>query len=519
LFRCEDAQVSAATVETSGRWLGFPKGAWLIIGVEFWERFSFYGMMSILALFLTASPTNGGFGWTVRESLALVGWYTFSMYAFPALGGYLADRVFGRRRGVAIGTTFMLFGQVMLASPVFLPEFLGWLHGAPLLQGLHELGVPLGQWVGSDAVQAAILRRGPAIDANAGVTWLRQAYAAAAFGFYGAILSLIVGNALMKSTLVVLCGETMSPDDPRREGAFAYYYVGITIGALLSGFVVGSVAQAYGWHFGFAVAAVGMTIAFGAYALFSNRWLGDIGIRPDREREHSTAGNAGIKPVSEPADVALYRICLLLLLALLLCAFSIGWFQLYGSWLLFIERDVNRTFLSFSIPVPWFTSINAAVVFACAPLVSALWVRLARRNRRIDIVQKYIFALSTITAAHVLFYFAALHAGSPGQALIWAPLAAISVIGVGELVAWTGTYGMVSRAAPTGFASVAMGAWYLLTLGLGGYLSGLSGRLIDSLGFANTFGIIALCMGAACVTAMLVRAPLARLAVRAGVTL
>ena len=39
-------------------WLGFPKGAWLIIGVEFWERFSFYGMLSILVLFLTAAPSS-----------------------------------------------------------------------------------------------------------------------------------------------------------------------------------------------------------------------------------------------------------------------------------------------------------------------------------------------------------------------------------------------------------------------------------------------------------------------------
>jgi dipeptide/tripeptide permease len=64
-----------------------------------------------------------------------------------------------------------------------------------------------------------------------------------------------------------------------------------------------------------------------------------------------------------------------------------------------------------------------------------------------------------------------------------------------------------------------MGAWYLLTLGLGGYLSGLTGRLIDSAGFAATFGTVAVVMGAACVVAMLLRKPLSRLAGRADVTL
>jgi dipeptide/tripeptide permease len=78
---------------------------------------------------------------------------------------------------------------------------------------------------------------------------------------------------------------------------------------------------------------------------------------------------------------------------------------------------------------------------------------------------------------------------------------------------------MVSRAAPAGFASVAMGAWYLSTLGLGGYLSAFTGPLIDSAGFAAAFGAVAAAMGAVCVLALLLRSPLARLAARAGVTL
>ena len=89
----------------------------------------------------------------------------------------------------------------------------------------------------------------------------------------------------------------------------------------------------------------------------------------------------------------LRRIGLLFVLAALLCAFSVGWFQLFGSWLLFIEHDVDRTVGSFVVPVPWFTSMNAAVVIVLAPVVAALWVRLGTRNQRVDIVQKYTFAL------------------------------------------------------------------------------------------------------------------------------
>jgi proton-dependent oligopeptide transporter, POT family len=324
----------------------------------------------------------------------------------------------------------------------------------------------------------------------------------------------------MKSTLVVLCGETMSSDDPRREAAYAYYYLGISIGAMLSGIAVGWVAEVFGWHFGFAVAAAGMAVALGSYVLLAPRWLGTIGLRPDgRAALDTAAGGAVALPAKQVRYEALRRIGLLFVLALLLCAFSVGWFQLFGSWPLFIEQDVNRALGSFVIPVPWFTSMNAAVVILLAPLVAALWVRLGARNQRVDIVQKYTFALSMVAIGHALMYLAARHAAPAAQVPVWIPLISLSLLAIGELVAWTATYGMVSRAAPTGFASVAMGAWYLLTLGLGGYLSGFAGRLIDSVGFAATFAAVAVVMGAACVVALVLRGPLSRLAARAGVAL
>jgi dipeptide/tripeptide permease len=89
----------------------------------------------------------------------------------------------------------------------------------------------------------------------------------------------------------------------------------------------------------------------------------------------------------------------------------------------------------------------------------------------------------------------------------------------GEVVAWTASYGIVSRVAPPGFTSLTMGAWYLVTLGLGGYLSGFAGNLLDSFGFAATFAALAALMLTASITALLLRKPLLQLAVRAEVRL
>jgi POT family proton-dependent oligopeptide transporter len=219
-----------------------------------------------------------------------------------------------------------------------------------------------------------------------------------------------------------------------------------------------------------------------------------------------------------PGDV-LSRIVLIVVPAVMLCAFSIAWFQMFGSWSLFIERAVDRSVGSFVIPVPWFASINAAVVISVAPAVAALWVHLAARDRPVDIVQKYAFALSMAALAHGLMYASALGAANGSPASVWLPVLAFTVFAIGEIVAWTATYGFVARAAPPGFASVTMGAWYLLTLGLGGYLSGFTGHWVDAQGFPVTFGRVGGAMAVATVVALLMHGPLRRVAARIGVTL
>lgn len=471
-MRPQERSVSAAG------WLGYPRGAWLIIGVEFWERFSFYGMLAILALFLTASPTQGGFGWPASQALGLLGIYSGAMYALPAVGGFLADRVIGRQRAVAIGASIMLVGQVLIV----------------------------------------IAAEGAAPGRGAGGELLSVAYRAGSFGFYSALACLIAGNALMKSTLVVLCGETFTAGDPRREGAYAYYYLGISVGAMLSGAVVGFAAESYGWHYGFATAAVGMGVALASFLLLSPRCLRNIGqLRSDRSIAVSAEPGVAQPHAALSSGGIGSRLAFVFVLAMFLCIFSIGWFQIFGSWSLFIERSVDRAVGSFVVPVPWFSSINAAVVIAAAPFVAALWVRLAARGRSVDILRKYTFALSMAAFANLVMCWSAASAAHGTRVGLWSPILAVTALGIGEIVAWTATYGFVTRAAPVGLASMTMGAWYLLTLGLGGYLSGFAGILVDTQGFARTFAAVGAAMAATTVAALLLRRPLLRMAARAGV--
>ena len=402
----------------------------------------------------------------------------------------------------------MLVGQIMLASPVFLPAILGWWHWAPLLQALHELGCPLGRMLHSDALDAAIASHGAALDAGAGAGGCRQAYNAAAVGFFVALFCLdarqcpdevdaggvvrrdhVHGRSAPRGGVRLLLSRHL-----RRRHA---------LGHLRSA----SAAQAFGWHIrirrrgGWHERGAGLLPAAGS-ALARCDWAASGPAAPRRATPSAMPPRrARGKERAGPAASACYSV-----LAACCAPSASDGSSCSAAGCCTSRSDVNRAVGSFVIPVPWFTSINAAVVIVLAPMVAAFWVRLGTRNQRVDIVQKYAFALAMVMIGHVLMYLAARHATPAAPASVWIPLIALSMLGMGEIVAWTATYGMVSRAAPAGFASVAMGAWYLLTFGLGGYLSGFTGACSTRSGFAAAFGTVAAIMGAACVIALLLRA-------------
>ena len=429
------------------------------MGLEFWERFSFYGMLGILPLFLTAPTEHGGFGWSDADALTLVGVYTGLMYGLPALGGAAADRVWGHRRAVAMGAVALVFGHFLMTGP-----------------GLLPLAVAR---AGGGAALAEQLRH---------------------LSFYAALAALVAGNALFKSSLAVLLGGQFASSDPARERAFAAYYLAISVGGFLAGLIVGWVGERVGWHFGFAIAGLGMAAALAAFL----RWRGSVrGACDDSAVDEVVASNTRA------------RFALLAPFALALFVFEIGWFQLYGSWSLFIEARVDRTIAGFIVPVPWFEALNSLVVIAATPAIAAAWDRRVRTGRARDVPVKYVVALGLVTAAHAVL---ALAAATGARSPLW-PALAVILLSLGEAVAWISTYGIVYRAAPPRLVAATMGLWYALTLGIGGWVAGAGAAMWAGRPAEDGFAAVAALCALAGVTLALATPALRRRAAAIGVAL
>ena len=220
---------------------GHPGGLYRLFCTEAMERFSYYGMRAILVLYLVAATEKGGLEMARADALSVYAIYTSLVYLTPLIGGMLADKYLGARKAIFIGGIVMMLGEICL------------MMGASTL----TLGLAL----------------------------------------------LILGNGFFKPNISTIVGHLYDDGDPRRDSAFTIFYMGINAGAFFSPFVCGSLAEAFGYQFGFAAAAVGMAIGVIIF-YFSQRSIGTAGFPPERvsKKAKSDADKKESDEVSESRE-------------------------------------------------------------------------------------------------------------------------------------------------------------------------------------------------------------------------
>jgi len=181
------------------------------------------------------------FKMTQEDASFIYKWYTALVYLTPLAGGYLADRYLGNKWAIVIGSILMAIGQFILATG----------ERSFLMFGL---------------------------------------------GF------LIVGNGFFKPNMSVQVGRLYPQNDPRRDGAYTIFYMGINLGAFFAPIICGALMDTpglgYGW--GFAAAGVGMILGLLIY-LFGLPWIKEL---PEGVQYQGPPGETGKKTV-EPVRRAM----------------------------------------------------------------------------------------------------------------------------------------------------------------------------------------------------------------------
>jgi POT family proton-dependent oligopeptide transporter len=178
-------------------------------------------------------------GWEPSRASGVYKWYTSLVYLTPVLGGVLADRVIGLRASIIAGGVLMATGEFLLTFP--------------------QLSA-----------------------------------------FYAGLALLIIGNGLFKPNISTIVGKMYRKGDPRRDGAFTIFYMGINLGAGLSPIVCGYLRVHYGFRYGFAAAGVGLLVGITIFVWGQSQVLRDVEAAGNDLRIHRAGGGEGAADADEP---------------------------------------------------------------------------------------------------------------------------------------------------------------------------------------------------------------------------
>lgn len=348
------------------------------------------------------------------HSSYIYGLYSSFVYLTPLIGGVISDKYLGRRRAVIIGGSIMAAGHFMMA---FEPMF------------------------------------------------------------YFALATIAIGNGLFLPSLASQINQLYAPDDPRKASAYNIYYVGINIGAAISPFACGYLGETYGWHWGFALAGVGMLVGLFTY-LGGSKYLPKNNDPADDEPKATGRGT-----LNTATYVLLFSVIAIVVI------FRAAYEQGGNTIALWIDSGVDKHVGShFSIPMTWFQSLNPAMIFLFTPLIVAYWTRRAQRGKEPASVTKMAMGAFIVGASYLLLAAVA-HADVASRAS-WLWLVVFFVVyTAGELFILPVGLGLFGRMAPAGFAATAIAAWFTAAF-FGNLAAGGVGALWSVLKPAPFFALV-----------------------------
>ncbi|AGI88342.1 MFS transporter [Streptomyces sp. CAI-21] len=449
---------------------GHPRGLATLFLTEMWERFSYYGMRALLPLYLVAPA---GLGLDVPTATAITSLYMALVYLLALPGGWFGDRYWGPRKTVAIAAGIVMAGHLSLALP----------------------GTVM---------------------------------------FYFGLLLVALGSGLLKANISTMVGHLYDgPNDPRRDGGFTVFYMGINIGAFVAPLVIGTVGQNVGWHWGFGLAALGMGLGLLQFLAFGR----DLSPRSSQVPKPLTASERtavlrkgliwlliaavfyGIVGVSGSFTLSWVTIPLIILglvipIAVLarmkrdkeltgaeqskltaylwfFAAAAIFWMiydQGATTLALFADDKVDNQVLGWEFPVSWFQSVNPVLVMALAPVFAWIWLYLNRKGKEPSTIAKFAGGLMLVGISFFVFLLPL--TDSSGGALVspWWLVVIYFFQTTAELMLSPVGLSVTTKMAPAKYASQMMGVWFLaVTAG-----DSVTGLLSEAGVDLNRTGVVAL---------------------------
>lgn len=476
---------------------GHPKGLYVLFTTEMWERFAYYGMRALLALYMGKALLMS------KETSSLIyGNYTSLVYLTPLLGGYMADRYWGNRRSILVGGMLMAAGQFALFGSASM-YMTGQTSPSTAQMALFILGLTL----------------------------------------------MIFGNGFFKPNISSMVGSLYPKGDSRVDAAYTIFYMGINLGAFFSPLVCGTLGEVYDannnimpgeFKWGFLAAGIGMLIGSATFELLKNKYVNapdgkPLGAKPERTVEHASVVPVGTdapvraETIARPAKsggmsmgvvailaVVIYaaiawvmnydwigavvftamivmpmivlsdasltsrekeKIYVILILSFFVIFFWGAFEQAGASLTFFADEQTNRQLTStYTVPASFFQSANALFIILFAPVLAVVWTTLGKKGIEPSSPLKMSIGLMLLAISYLVIAFGVKGVDASTKVSMFWLITMYLLQTFGELCLSPIGLALVNKLAPARLASLLMAVWFLATAAgnkLAGVLSAL----------------------------------------------
>jgi POT family proton-dependent oligopeptide transporter len=427
--------------------------------IEMWERFGFYGMQVLMVTYMIKK-----FGFVDTRANLVWGAAAALIYATPAIGGWIGDKLIGTRRTMLIGAVVLAVGYALLWIPNNDEHFL-----------------------------------------------------------YVALGVIVVGNGMFKPNAGNLVRKIYEGDDTRIDSAFTIYYMAVNVGAMVSmtltpwirDYVGAHYGNSAGWHTAFGACSIGLGIGLFNYALM-RRALAHIGSPPDDKpvnARHLAAVLAGavclvFAAVLVLQSLAVARVCVYtagvvilgiflhlirishrderagliaaLVLTLQIIFFFIFYQQMSTSLNLFAQRNVDLDFRLFGwhlftwIPEQY-QNLNSVWIVVLSPVLVFIYNSLGRIGKDPPIAAKFAWGFAAVAVGFFIYGVGAKSAVN-GQVSSWIMVWGYGLYSLGEMLVSGLGLAMIARYVPERMGGFMMGAYFVAN-GISQYLGSVVANL------------------------------------------
>ena len=454
---------------------GHPKGLYVLFATEFWERFSYYGMRAIFMLYMTKMLLLDK-----AAASEIYGSYTGLVYLTPLIGGYMADRYWGNRKSIFIGGLLMSLGQFLM------------FFSATLSQAADKGSAIALMWTG--------------------------------------LTFLIFGNGFFKPNISTMVGQLYPDNDSRKDSAYTIFYMGINAGAFVAPLICGYLGEEVDFKWGFLSAGIGMLLSLVIFYFTKDKYVvgpdgRQLGVGPNKMIDTAAEGsetagksNGGfskqqltiliggivsvfsalyfgagldvwgsliygmtlVGPFVIITDQSLTkvekdRLWVIILIMIFVVFFWMCFEQAGASLTFFAAEQTNRNIMGKVMPASYFQSFNAGFIVLLAPIISAMWVGLAKKGINPVAPYKQSLGLAFLALGYFFIAIGAKDIPSTGASMLW--LTGLYFLHtIGELFLSPIGLSMVNKLTPGRFTSLMMGIWFL-AIATGNKLAGAMSSL------------------------------------------